>query len=98
MREKDFYEQLADYVHTPEVVEASEKRSAVAQLIVKHLKNTITSEESKLLAAWVNESEPNRLKFEDLLRPDYLMNALSKFQNNDKKATKEKIDKMLFGS
>src|SRR5690242_6896235 len=55
----------------------------IADLIIKHLQDTITAEESITLEQWLAASEENRLKFNRIANGDTLREDLISFIESD---------------
>ena len=50
----------------------------IDNLIVKHLKNSITAEESSLLEDWLKDSN-NKIYFNEFVEINYLINSKNQF-------------------
>jgi ferric-dicitrate binding protein FerR (iron transport regulator) len=57
----------------------------IADLIIKHLQDTITAEETQTLEQWIAASEENRSKFNRIVNGDTLREDLLQFTDSDQK-------------
>ena len=59
--------------------------NTIADLIIKHLQDTISAEESQTLEQWIAVSEENRSKFNRIVNGDTLREDLLQFTDSDHK-------------
>lgn len=57
----------------------------IADLIIKHLQETITAEESQILEQWIAASDENRTKFNRIANGDTLRDDLVAFSTSDQR-------------
>ncbi|OQP45873.1 hypothetical protein A4H97_32040 [Niastella yeongjuensis] len=57
--------------------------SQIGQLIIKHLQETITTDEAQILEQWIAANETNRIQFNKLTNSDWLQQAVSAHAESD---------------
>jgi len=72
-----------------------QQETIFAELVFRHLTNTISRKERKILTIELNSSPQKQRLFEKMTNPAWLRNALKKAKSYDKKAALEKLKKKL---
>lgn len=68
--------------------------NTIADLIIKHLQDTISAEESQTLEQWIAASEENRSKFNRIVNGDTLREDLLRFADSDQKIRQDVYAKL----